>query len=80
MNKEFIKKMMQAKKLGYEALKEIMPEEMKNRVDSIEKEVFDLLKDIAVEMIKDDADDKADKTGRSDKADKRTKKVNVEFN
>ena len=38
MNKEFAKKMIKAKRLEYEAIKEVMPEGLKSRIDSFEKE------------------------------------------
>jgi len=92
MNKVFMKKIMQAKKLEYEALKEIMPEKMKTRIDSFGKEAFELIKDIAFEMIKEDIDEKNDTTDKSDPdynnesasksktVYKRTKKVSIDFN
>lgn len=46
MNKQFMVKMMQAKQLQYEALKEIMPEPMLNRVTKIEGELIDLGKEL----------------------------------
>lgn len=68
MNKEFIKKIIKAEKLKYEALKEILPNSVREKVDEFEKETFDLLKDIAFEMIKEDVPAK-----------KSTKKVEVDF-
>ena len=73
MNKEFIKKMIRAEKLKYEAIKEIMPNCLRERVDSFERDAFNLIKDVAIEMIKEDVkeEDSCDK--------KETKKVNVDF-
>lgn len=45
MNKEFMIKMMQAKQLEYEALKEIMPEPMVKRIAKIESELIDFGKE-----------------------------------
>lgn len=45
MNRTFAVKMMQAKKLQYEAMKEIMPEALAKRVTSLENEIFELGKE-----------------------------------
>lgn len=45
MNKQFVVKMMQAKKLQYEAFKEIMPEPMANRIIKLENEIFEIGKE-----------------------------------
>ncbi|MNM64739.1 hypothetical protein D3C81_761480 [compost metagenome] len=71
MNKEFIKKMIKAETLKYEAIKEILPDKVRKRVDDIEKEAFSLIKDIAIYMIQEEKDEKEDK--------KITKKVEVDF-
>lgn len=71
MNKEFIKKMIKAETLKYEAIKEILPEKVRKRVDDIEKEAFSLIKDIAIYMIQEEKDEKEEK--------KITKKVEVDF-
>lgn len=73
MNKEFIKKMIKAEKLKYEAIKEIMPENLKIKVAQFEKDAFNLLKDIALELIKEDVEEE------SCAVKKTTKKVNVDF-
>ena len=54
MNTIFLSKIIKAKKLEYEALKEIMPSGIRKKVDSFEKEAFNLIKGIAIEMIKDE--------------------------
>lgn len=71
MNKEFIKKMIKAETLKYEALKEILPEKVKKRVDDIEKEAFSLIKDIAIYMVQEEKEEKEEK--------RTTKKVEVDF-
>ncbi len=54
MNKNFIKKMIKAKKLEYEAVQELMPDGLKSRINNMEKEVFNLLKDLSLELLKDE--------------------------
>lgn len=51
MNKEFMTKMMQAKQLEYEALKEVMPEAMVNRITKIENELIDFGKEFFMTMM-----------------------------
>lgn len=48
MNKEFMIKIMQAKKLEYEALKSVLPEKMSGRIEKVEKEIIEIAKDFAV--------------------------------
>jgi hypothetical protein len=59
MNKIFIEKMMQAKCLQYEALKEIMPEKMVNRIRSIENELIDIGKECIANIMANSANNKA---------------------
>jgi len=73
MNKEFVKKILKAEKLKYEAIKEIMPNHMRQKVETFEKDAFNLIKDIALEMIKEDAN------VESCTVNKTTKRVNVDF-
>lgn len=73
MNKEFIKKIIKAERLKYEAVKEILPDSLRERVEACEKDAFDLLKDIALEMI-------TESRGESSSPEKVTvKKVNIDF-
>ena len=58
MNKEFVRKIIKAKKLEYEALKEIMPESITSRITSVENEAISLIKDIALELIQDEVKEK----------------------
>jgi len=82
MNKEFAKKMIKAKRLEYAAIKEIMPEGLKNRIDSFEKEAFTLIRDLAVEILSEDANEKnkCNSENNINKDDKNVKKINVDFN
>ena len=73
MNKEFIKKMVKAEILRYGALKEILPDGARRRVEAFERNTSNLIKEIAIEIIKEDITEE-----RSE--DKKTsKKVNVDF-
>lgn len=82
MNKEFVKKMIKAKRLEYEAIKEVMPEGLKNRIDSFEKEAFTLIRDLAVEILSEDAKEKSKWNSEGDwnQDGKNVKKINVDFN
>jgi hypothetical protein len=73
MNKEFVKKMIKAQLLRYEAIKEILPEELKKRVNDFEKNAASFAKEIAVEIMQD-------RSGEvSKEANKGAKKVDVDF-
>lgn len=82
MNKEFAKKMIKAKRLEYEAIKEVMPEGLKNRIDSFEKEAFRLIRDLAIEILSEDAKEKSKCNSESNlnQDGKNVKKINVDFN
>lgn len=80
MNKEFAKKMIKAKRLEYQAIKEIMPEDIRNRIDAFQKEAFNLIKEVAIEMVKDDMNEKSNKENKCDTDSKSVKKINVNFN
>jgi hypothetical protein len=71
VNKEFIKKIIKAKKYEYEAIKEILPDNFRNEVEEFEKEAFSLLNDAAIEVMKEDSEDITHK--------KTIKKVDVDF-
>jgi len=51
MNKEFLKKMIKAETLRYQAIKEILPNSVKDKMDTLEKDAVKILKDIAYELI-----------------------------
>lgn len=82
MNKEFAKKMIKAKRLEYEAIKEVMPEHLKDRINTFEKEAFSFIKDLAIEILSEDAHEKrkcnSDDTCNKDS--KNVKKISVDFN
>ena len=82
MNKEFAKKMIKAKRLEYEAIKEVMPDGLKNRIDSFEKEAFTLIRDLAVEILSEDANEKSkcNSENNLNQDGKNVKKINVNFN
>ena len=83
MNKEFVKKMIKAKRLEYEAIKEIMPNDIRNRIDAFQKDAFNLIKEVTIEMVKDDMNEKSNKENKCDidnKDSKSVKKINVNFN
>lgn len=50
MNKQFILKMMQAKRLEYEALKEIVPEALRERLASVEAEAKNTVRECIYEI------------------------------
>lgn len=57
MNKEFVKNIIKAKKYEYQAIKEIMPDNLKKRLEEFEKYALNLLKDAIHEMIKEDLEE-----------------------
>jgi|GEM_PF-2821728 len=67
MNREFVKKMLKAEVLKYSAIKEIMPEAIKGRIDKFEKEAADVLKEVVFEAFEEKSEDKP----------KECKKVNI---
>ncbi|EPY2272460.1 hypothetical protein ACXAUS_001284 [Clostridium sporogenes] len=73
MNKNFIKKMIKAKKLEYEAVQELMPNGLKSKINNMEKEVFNLLKDLSLELLKDEQLEKRESNT------KQVKKIGVDF-
>lgn len=75
MNREFVVKMMKAKKLEFEAIKEIMPEKMASQISELEKVMLELVKEcILSELTKEEADE-----GKYRKStDKKVQKVVVE--
>ena len=75
INKEFVKKIIKAEKYKYEAIKEILPSDLRKRVDDLEREASNLIKDVVFEVIKDDSDEKTSKNETK----KTTKKVDIDF-
>lgn len=45
MKREFVIKMLKAKKMEYEALKEIMPDKLLNKITELENELIDMAKE-----------------------------------
>ncbi len=73
MNKKFIKNMIKSEILKYDALKAILPEDVKTKFERFEKEVISVMKDIAIEIVTDNSnkDEGAEK--------KEVRKVSVDF-
>ncbi|GFZ32275.1 hypothetical protein CSC2_28010 [Clostridium zeae] len=71
MNKEFIKKMVKVERYRYEAIKEILPETIRKRVEQLEQDAISVLKDVVVEIMKEDTNKETKKSS--------TKKVDIEF-
>ena len=74
INTAFITKMLKAKKLEYEAIKEIMQPKMKEQADKCEQNIMSAVKDIAFEMMRQSNNTDADEDKKA------TKKVNIDFN
>lgn len=82
MNKEFVKKIIKAKRLEYEAIMEIMPDTVKKRAEKFQKDAVDLSKEIILDFIKDEEfmNSKKSEDNEKDKNFKKNiKKVKVEF-
>ncbi|MBB2184405.1 hypothetical protein H0486_16110 [Lachnospiraceae bacterium MD1] len=75
MNKAFIIKMMKAKKMQYEALKEIIPEKMVNKISDLENEVIDLVKEYAMSEF---TETKCKNNTSEETASKKVHKVTIE--
>ena len=65
MNKIALKKLLKAKQLEYEAVKEIMPEAMRAHVELAEEEVLNFIKEMAWAMLYKDDDRERESTERS---------------
>lgn len=75
MNKEFMIKMMQAKKLEYEALKEVLPVPVVNRISSLEKELMDLGKEYFMTVV---CSEKKESPAAEPEAKSKARKVTIE--
>lgn len=86
MNKEFVKKMIKAEMLRYQAIKEILPEGMKKSIETLEKDAGNLLKDIALDIISENftGQDNSKRPGQNTVSGtgdrKNVKRVQVDFN
>lgn len=80
MNKEFVRKMLMAEQLRYEAIKEILPDNIRKKVDNVEKEAFELVKEIAFDMVNEKVVDANSSISEEQKDNKKgSKKVDVDF-
>lgn len=82
MNKEFVKKIIKAKRLEYEAIMEIMPDTVKKRAEKFQKDAVDLSKEIILDLIKDEEfmnSKKSEDNEKNENLIKNIKKVKVEF-
>ena len=70
MNKEFVKKMLQAKKLEYGALEEILPDCIKEKRSRVVSEIKDIIREVIIEDVTEDKSTK----------NREVKKVNIDFN
>jgi hypothetical protein len=68
-------KMMQAKQMEYEALKEIMPEPVMNRISSLEKELIDFGKEYFMTVV---CTDKKESMSAQPESKSKTRKVTIE--
>jgi hypothetical protein len=86
MNKEFVKKLIQSEILRYQAIKEVLPQGLKDRVDGLEKGAGDLLKEIALEIVAENlsgqgnCNKSSQKTSEQPEGQKSVKRVQVDFN
>jgi len=71
MNKELVKKIIKAKKYEYEIIKEMLPNNLRSKVEELEKDALNLVKDAVIEVMKEDLKDETSK--------KVIKKVDVDF-
>lgn len=74
INTAFVTKMLKAKKLEYEAIKELMPQKMKEQADKCEQDIMSAVKDIAFDMMRQN------NSTDTDEDKKATKKVDIDFN
>jgi hypothetical protein len=75
MNKQFVVKMMQAKQMEYQALKEIMPECMVNRIENLENEFVTIAKEYFMSVMNDTSKSADSSTKASDT---KVRKVTIE--
>lgn len=75
MNKQFVIKMLQAKQLEYQALKELLPNSMAKRVKKLETEIIDLGKEYFMTVLKKE---ESGGTSSSSEASTKVRKVTIE--
>lgn len=76
MNKQFVVKMMQAKQLEYEALKEVLPESMVKRVEKLESELAETAMELFMAMSKDTSTTKSNSSKNDTNS--KVRKVTIE--
>lgn len=83
MNKEFVKKMIKAKALEYEAFhelfKEYAPQPVVDRVNRRADDIKDILKETVFEMMSDRGRGEDVSKGKEASDSKKSKKINVDF-
>lgn len=78
MNQSFVIKMLKAKKMEYEAIKELMPEEMREIWEVAESQAKRTMKEIIMEGLKESIKENGNSKDDAKQTPK-TKKVKVEF-
>lgn len=73
MNSSFVIKMIKSEMLKYEAMKELLPECLKTRVDCAQEELKDIIMQLAQEVYSENLSDNKKET------EKKAKKVVVDF-
>lgn len=76
MNKQFMMKMVQAKQLEYEALKEILPEPMLNKMAKMEEELIEFGKEYFMNVMY--FEKKTNSPASDPETIKKTRKVTIE--
>lgn len=77
MNHKFVVKMMQAKKLEYEAIKELMPEPVEQMFDKMEKEAVETIKEFAMKCFFEEEEFNSQHSENKE-SDPKVKKVKIE--
>lgn len=78
MNKQFLLKMAQAKQLQFEALKEIMPDRLVEKIDNLENEIIDIGKEVILATMMDSKQTKEKQSKEDEKRTKKAQKVTIE--
>lgn len=73
MNKGIIIKLIKIEKLKYEIIKDLLPKKAFNRLNKFEKEAATVIKDIALNIIRDSSENVEEETK------KEIKKVKIDF-
>lgn len=75
MNKGFVVKMMQAKQLEYQALKEILPEPIVNRISKLEQEFLEIARECVMSGMMNEG---VGHTQSKSNGKAKTRKINIE--